>query len=477
MFLPRALARALRGGVALVTLRRVSRDDFAPAAELFAALVAIDLLLMFAFSMAAFGIRGELNVYELSRALMYVPMVLLLGIFARRLDPTADVLLLPVALGAASVVMNVITSALYILAQHQIIPFVETYWSTIDIAVLVWSGVIVLAAAFRLLESGAIARLAGGVAALALVVLPAYWLPQGLVWVPPRDESAADAVTGFYSLGEEKAFYAQQGALERELEAVQPQRPGVADLYVVAAGLYAGEDVFMKEVKMITAMLGKRFDAAGRTVTLINNVKTLEEHPIASLTSLRESLRHVGGVMDRNEDVLLLYVSSHGSEQHELAVDFRPFRFTQITPERLKAVLDDSGARWKVVVISACFSGGFIDAIKDERTLVITAARADRSSFGCGYGSEATYLAQALFAEALTRTVSIEGAFADARAKIEQWERDKGYSPPSEPQIFVGSQIRPKLAEIEKRLAARGGKAGSTAGSRDAKEEARTQRN
>jgi hypothetical protein len=455
MSLPRALARALRGGVALVTFRRVSRDDFAPDPEVFATLVIIDVLLMFAFAIAAFGVRGELNVYELSRALMYVPMVLLLGVLARRLDRTSDVLLLPVALGAASVVMNVITSALYILAQHQILPFVETYWSTIDMVVLAWSALIVIAAAFRLLDSGATARLAGGAAAVALVVLPAYWLPQGLIWVPPRDESAADAVTGFYSLGEEKAFYAQQGALERELEALQPQRPGVADLYVVAAGLYAGEDVFMKEVKMITSMLGKRFDAAGRTVTLLNNVKTLDQHPIASLTSLREALHHVGGIMDKNEDVLLLYVSSHGSEQHELAVDFRPFRLTQITPERLKAALDDSGVRWKVVVISACYSGGFIDALKDERTLIITAARADRSSFGCGYGSDATYLAQALFGEALTKTYSIEGAFGEARSKIEQWERDKGYAPPSEPQIYVGAQIRPKLAEIEKRLSAR----------------------
>jgi hypothetical protein len=455
MSLPRALARALRGGVALVIFRRVSRDDFAPDPEVFATLVVIDLLLMFAFAIAAFGVRGELNVYELSRALMYVPMVLLLGVFARRLDRTSEVLLLPVALGAASVIMNVITSALYILAQHQILPFVETYWSTIDIVVLAWSALIVMAAAFRLLDSGATARVVGGAAAVMLVVLPAYWLPQGLIWVPPRDESVADAVTGFYSLGEEKAFYAQQGALERELEALQPQRPGVADLYVVAAGLYAGEDVFMKEVKMITSLLARRFDAAGRTVTLLNNVKTLDQHPIASLTSLREALHHVGGIMDKNEDVLLLYVSSHGSEQHELAVDFRPFRLTQITPERLKAALDDSGARWKVVVISACYSGGFIDALKDERTLIITAARADRSSFGCGYGSDATYLAQALFGEALTRTYSIEAAFGEARSRIEQWERDKGYTPPSEPQIYVGAQIRPKLAEIEKRLSAR----------------------
>jgi hypothetical protein len=180
-------------------------------------------------------------------------------------------------------------------------------------------------------------------------------------------------------------------------------------------------------------------------------VQTLETHPIATLTSLTQSLHHVGELMNAEEDVLVLYVSSHGSEKHELSVDFRPLRLATIDPVKLKAALDESGIRWKVVVISACYSGGFVDALKDERTLVITAASADRTSFGCGTGSDATYLAQALFGQALKKTWSFEAAFEDARKTIEGWEREQGYTP-SEPRIFVGSKIRPKLAEIEQRL-------------------------
>ena len=452
--IPPALARAVRGGWRLVGLRRVTRDDFPPVPELFAALVAIDIAIMVAFSMAAFGVRGELNVYELSRALVYVPLVLLLGLLVRRFDAAGELLTLPVALAAASVAMNLITSALYLLAQYQLLPFVEAYWFAIDYVVLAWSAAIVMNAAWRLVESTRPLRAAAGLAAFALVVLPAFVLPQGLVWAPLREDGAIDASTSFYTLAEEKAFYAQQAALERELEALEPQRPGVADVYAVVAGLYAGEDVFMKEANMISALLARRFDAAGRTVTLINNVKTLHERPIASLTSVRESLQRVGEVMDTNEDVLLLYVSSHGSEQHELAVDFRPLKLEPITPDRLKAALAASGIRWKVLIVSACYSGGFIDALRDERTLVITAARADRSSFGCGYGSDATYLAQALFGEALANTHSIEEAFELARKRIEAWEHEKGQKPPSEPQIYVGKDIRPKLAEVERRLGA-----------------------
>ena len=457
------LGRALRGGSKLVALRRVTRADFPAVPEVFALLVVIDLAVMFVFAMAAFGVRGEPNLYELTRALVYVPMVLLVGVFARRLEPDSELLRLPVALVAASVLLNAITSALYILAQHQVLPFIEIYWFAIDYVVLAWSVAIVLNAAWRLFDVARPARLAVAVAALALVVLPSFLMPQGLVWSPHRSPTAGDAATSFYSLAEEKAFYAQHGALERELEALRPQRAGVTDLYAIVAGLYAGEDVFMKEVNMIAGLLGARFDAEGRTVTLVNNVKTLEEHPIASLTSLRQSLKHVGEMMDVKEDVLMLYVSSHGSEKHELAVDFRPLRFDTITPARLKAALDESGARWKVVVVSACYSGGFIDALRDERTLVITAARADRASFGCGYASDGTYLAKALFGEALAKSWSIEAAFEEARGTIEQWEREKGQTPPSEPQIFVGSEIRPKLAQLEARLRMREAKAKSTA--------------
>jgi hypothetical protein len=449
----RLLARALRGGCRLVALRRVTREDFPDVPELFAALIAIDIALMFVFSFVAFGIRGELNVYELSRALFYVPMVLLVGMFARRLDAGGALLTLPVAFAAASVVMDATTSTLYILAQRQLLPFAETYWFAIDYLVLAWSAAIVMNAAWRLVDSSRSARIASGVAALVLVVAPSFIIPQGLVWVPVREEASA-AQSSFYSLAEERAFYAQQGALDRELEALEPQRRGVTDLYAVVAGLYAGEDVFMREANMISALLEKRFDAGGRTVMLVNNVKTLDEYPIATVTSLRESLARVGEVMDRNQDVLLLYVSSHGSDTHELVVDFRPLKLDPITPENLRSALDESGIRWKVVIVSACYSGGYIDALEDDHTLVITAARADRTSFGCGSASDATYLAKALFGEALAKTYSFEAAFAAARAKIEQWENEKGQTPPSEPQIYVGEKIRPKLAELERRLAA-----------------------
>jgi len=73
-----------------------------------------------------------------------------------------------------------------------------------------------------------------------------------------------------------------------------------------------------------------------------------------------------------------------------------------LSAQRLGELLRDSGIRWKVVLISACYSGGFIDPLADERTLVITASRADRTSFGCADTNELTDFGRAYFKEALS---------------------------------------------------------------------------
>jgi hypothetical protein len=447
----RAFLDALRGAWRLFTLRRAAVYDFAPSAELFGLLVLLDLALMFVFAVAVVGFQGEVNLYELPRTLMFVPLVLALGLLARRVDSGSELLRLPVALAAVGLLFTVLTSGMYFLAQHQWLPFAETYWAYFDYLALAWSSAVVVIAVMTLTSGVQWRRAMLAAAGVVLLISPSVWMPVGLIWMPRSDDRTAYATGSFHTLAAESSFYAQQGALERALSTLQAERPGVADVYFVGAGLYAGEDVFMKEIRMISKVVRERFDAEGRTVLLVNNAKTLQEYPIASLTSLRQALEHVGSTMDTEEDVLLLYVSSHGSEKHELVVDFRPIRFSPITPETLKSALDDSKIRWKVIVVSSCYSGGFIDALKDARTLIVTASSADRQSFGCGAGSEATYLAQALFGEALRNTFSFETAFERARTRIEQWEREQNHKP-SQPQLYVGAEIRKKLAEVEQRL-------------------------
>ena len=142
------------------------------------------------------------------------------------------------------------------------------------------------------------------------------------------------------------------------------------------------------------------------------------EHTRATLTSLRRALGAVGRRINPEEDVVLLHLTSHGSQNHELSVEFYPLQLQAIRPADVRAALDDAGIKWRIVVVSACYSGGFIDALKDTHALVIAASDANHTSFGCGDAFDFTYFSQAYYDGALRGTYSFEQAFGIARQAI-----------------------------------------------------------
>jgi hypothetical protein len=156
--------------------------------------------------------------------------------------------------------------------------------------------------------------------------------------------------------------------------------------------------------------------------------------------------------MDPAEDILLLYLTTHGAEEHLLLVDLDPLPLNQIAPDDLADALKTHPAiRWKVVVVNACYSGGFIGALRDDSTMVLTSARADRTSFGCGTESDITYFGKAFLAEALNRTTSLPEAFDIAAGTLAEWEAVDQVEH-SEPQIATSASIEHKLEQWRARL-------------------------
>src|SRR4051794_5856599 len=137
-------------------------------------------------------------------------------------------------------------------------------------------------------------------------------------------------------------------------------------------------------------------------------------------------------------DVLAVVLTSHGSPEGLAVVAGR--RDGTLTPPQLRAMLDASGAKYRVVIISACYSGVFVPALADPRTLVITAAAADRSSFGCEDRATWTYFGDAFFNQALRRAPTLEAAFNTARQIVSAREQREGF-PPSNPQMAGGSEV------------------------------------
>lgn len=291
-------------------------------------------------------------------------------------------------------------------------------------------------------------RLGAVAACLVLIAFPlANVYRDRALWHPPYVPDDEERPGPRMGVAGEDAFYRQPALLAQELQAVLPGRSGVVDVFFVGVAGYGPQDVFMKEVNAVSGIFRERFGAEGRAIRLVNNPKTVLELPIASRTSLRAALARVAEVMDKDEDVLVLFVTSHGSDKHRLSLRLWPMAFHELDPVALRALLDESGIRNRVVIVSACYSGGFLKPLEDASTLVITASAANRTSFGCTDDAVWTYFGRAYFDEALRRTYSLTRAFEMARPVVTAREKSEKYDP-SEPQISLGAAIAPKLEQL-----------------------------
>lgn len=254
-----------------------------------------------------------------------------------------------------------------------------------------------------------------------------------------KNDDEIDPVASYEDL-----MYAQHDLIDASLKQLHAQTPGEIDLYAIGFAGDAAEPPFRNEVEYLPKLLAQRFDAEGHTIELINSPQTFEHIPLATRTNLYEALAGVAKKMNVDEDVLLLFLTSHGSPEHELYVEMGAMPLDQLTPEDIRDALDAARIRWRIVVVSACYSGGFIPTLRDPRTLIITAARSDRASFGCGNDSQITWFGKAFLTQALNETTDFHEAFLRTRQTIAGWET-RGHETPSEPQYWAGPEIQKKL--------------------------------
>lgn len=230
----------------------------------------------------------------------------------------------------------------------------------------------------------------------------------------------------------ETALYSQRRLLDKALGSLEPGAPGRIDLYLLAVAGDGSQEVFRREVDYVQKEFADRFGTGGRTVALVNSRNTVASTPMATITSIRAALQAVAARMNVEEDVLFLFLTSHGSRDHEFYLNQNGLQLPSLRAATLAQLLKESGIRWKVVVVSACYSGGFIEPLQDGRTLIITAARKDRASFGCADENDFTYFGRAYFKESLPKATSFRDAFRKAEALVQEWEaRDAGKAGPA----------------------------------------------
>lgn len=237
--------------------------------------------------------------------------------------------------------------------------------------------------------------------------------------------------------------------LDAALADLRPQRPGVVDAYVVVAALDS-DPVFGREAREAGRVLARRFDAAGRTVVLGADEGSDPADAPASPEALAAALAAAAARMNRDEDVLVLYTTSHGSPGAGL--NFRdPVRGEAvISPARLAAMLDRPGVKNRLVILQACYSGQFVDVLAAPRTVVATASSSMKPSFGCSAGNDWTFFGHALINQAMRRPDSFARQFRRAYVTILGWEQRLGIET-SSPQLSVGAETAGWLAALDAR--------------------------
>ncbi|MES1158435.1 MAG: C13 family peptidase [Terricaulis silvestris] len=246
----------------------------------------------------------------------------------------------------------------------------------------------------------------------------------------------------------EAAFQAQ--ALSDALNSLQPQRPGHMDVYLLVASFW-NDPVFQSEATQAADILRDHLGAQGRTIILSAGVGGgTRQYPAATPNNVQAALGKIGSLIDPNEDLVVVFFTSHGGHDGSIAMLERGRMQAALRPANLRDSFQQAGITNRVVILSACFSGAFIAPLADDNTIVLTAAAQDRASFGCQPENEWTFFGDAYFNHALRGGASILPAFDQAKTLIAQWEHEQNLSPPSNPQRFVGPHAAQMLARAER---------------------------
>lgn len=238
--------------------------------------------------------------------------------------------------------------------------------------------------------------------------------------------------------------------LQAQLGQLQPA--GKPAVYLISVAAWDGEPVFANEMRLASDYFGRRYQTGGRNLQLSNARWDQGTLPQASLDLLQQAIAGVAAKMNKEQDILALYMVSHGLATGQLAIK-PPFGdpLSRLSAGWLQYELDKAGIRWRMVFVSACYSGEFANVLSNARTLVVTASDADNPSFGCGEQFTYTVFGDALIAQHNQPEfdhLSWQALFVRTQQTILARENALGLNQHSNPQFFQGDAIKVKLEAL-----------------------------
>jgi hypothetical protein len=429
------LVRNLASGFALLGLRRLSPEHFVRSFDQLLVLLLLNLLVWAGLDSLHAEAGSQLALDAVYGWAFYLLAGLIgCALVARAQSRETDTRALLVPALAVSPYVLVLLWLLGDVPEVSDRPVVALLVAAAYLSVL---GLRVLGAAY-----GRVRARAAVVAILLIVAAPwvmasfdldtRLWLTDEPEETQPDDSDATESI-----------LYDQPARIAAAVERVAPRSPGKAGVFFLGFAGYGEQGIFKREALFAEQIFADRMGSGERSVQLINDDEDRDSYPLATVSGLQQALKLMASRMDTEEDILVLMLTSHGSAEG-LAVSNGTLPLLQLGPADLRQVLDESGIKWRVVVVSACYAGVFLDALKNDTTLVVTAADAEHSSFGCDENRDLTYFGEAFLRDSLPAAASVEDAFKNATVLIRRREAAERKIH-SNPQLFVGPRIHDKL--------------------------------
>jgi hypothetical protein len=287
----------------------------------------------------------------------------------------------------------------------------------------------------------------------ALLVWGAFLGPWmfWLVLFQPADlwqAEGADSDPKHYSqVMSEDTFTAQSLMFDGMLDTFEAERTGVEDVFFLGVAGEAGNPLYLKEAELAIEVVRDVYGTDGRAAILANSASEFIRYPFATHNNFSGTLNRIGEMMDVEDDVLFLFLTSRGTQSSSFVLSQPGLALSDIDPKGLKNLLDVAEIKWRIIVISACYSGGFIDALQDPNTLIITSSDKTEEGMGCVEKKGSTAFTRTFFDTYLKKAVGITAAFNATLADLQTQQgpaKKLGL-----PQMQIGTEIKKKLAGLE----------------------------
>lgn len=231
-------------------------------------------------------------------------------------------------------------------------------------------------------------------------------------------------------------------ALQRQLDQVAQVLAASDQPRVIYAGfaLHSRSEAFASDVRA-GARFARQLDPDAVLVTQVN--PTLfggDDEPLADRSNVEHALAELGRLARAQDEVVLL-LSSHGAP-NLLALNIGNRDDAPLKGSELRQWLQPLQGKPTLLLLSACFSGSLIDTLKTADRIILTAAARNRNSFGCNFEADGTWFIQGLLPTQLDLSQSLAELMKSARTTVAQREERLHVGLPSQPQAFVGNDVR-----------------------------------